>query len=172
MYRTQAGRLSRGNFFCARVHILTGHPFTVLAISLNRNLTLLEEASTTDICVKLWFIIRFQNNKNIEARFNAVRYHYSFAKSVRNVYRKRSMLTYTQLKANLWCLQAQPVTSGLVIRIWVIKKHSVGSTRKISILWEQVFRNRTVGVDPWKCYCPCPGIGKPMINFSETSQFI
>lgn len=43
--------------------------FTVLATGLNRNLSLLKEGSTADNCIKLSFIVRFQNNKKTEVRF-------------------------------------------------------------------------------------------------------
>lgn len=70
--------------------------FTVLAMGLNRNLNLLQEGSTVDNCIKLWFIIRFQNNKTTDARFCALQYHFSFRNSKGYPYRNRNTLTYAQ----------------------------------------------------------------------------
>lgn len=109
--------------------------FTVLAMGLNRNLSLFKEGSTVDNCVKLRFVIRFQNNKHTAARFHALRYHYSFTNSTWNVYRNRNTLTH-RIKSKLVMSAGSTCkfwTCNMQNDIWGYKNHSVGSVITISL---------------------------------------
>lgn len=87
--------------------------FAVLAIGLNRNTNLLKEGSTADSYVKLWFIIRFQNNKTTDSASKVpLLLHKLYVKCVQ---KQKYTKIHTELKANLLCLQAQPATFGHVI---------------------------------------------------------
>lgn len=80
MQRMQARRLDHGDLLSQRIPILTGHLFYCAGNGSQQKSKSLE-GSTVDNCIKLWFSVRFQKNKNTEARFYALQYHYSFPNS-------------------------------------------------------------------------------------------